>query len=209
MRTVFIILIIFLLIATTTTALEQVQVMDDGYMAAKENYKIVNVPGETYWQEIEPSFENAKLINDTLNIIVDQNHAGYLVFDISNLDKIGPDNTAVVKLYLDDTQPTAETKFNSNPLSVYVAGPYPTIKGDKSKSTMESAKNYAGSNRGPGTAMLADITQTVVNLQEFGVAKVILRLEPVSIRDMNMATVYKLVQIKTLESGHPAEIIII
>jgi cell division protein YceG involved in septum cleavage len=81
MRTVLMILVIFLLIATTT-ALKQVTVIDDGYMAAKESYKRVNVPGETYWQEIAPSFENAELINNTPNIIVDQNHAGYLVFDI-------------------------------------------------------------------------------------------------------------------------------
>jgi hypothetical protein len=128
----------------------------------------------------------------------------------SSLDKIGNDNTAIVKLYLDDTQPTADTKFNSNPLSVYVAGPYSSIKGDRSKSTMGSAKEYAGSNRGPGTAMMADITQAIVDLQEFGVAKVILRLEPVSISNMNMdETVYKSVQLKTLESGHPAEIIIV
>lgn len=210
MRNGFIILAIFLLITTTTVALKQVVVLDDGSLASKDGYKRVSMPGEAYWREVTPSFKDAESINNSPSIIVDQNHAGYLVFDISSLDKIGPDNTTVLKLYLDDTQPAVATKFNSDHLAVYVAGPYSDIKGDDSNSMMAWSKNYAGSDRGAGTAILADITQVIVGLQEFGVSKLILRLEPNSITNMEMnETVYRSVQIKTLESGHPAEIIII
>ncbi|GEM_PF-2139880 len=207
MRDIMLLVLVLSMICSPVIALNQIQVIDDGYLVSSEGFKQIEVDDGRYTMPESPNLEDAEVANSTPSIIINQNNVGYLIFDISELDRVGPENSSIIKLYLNGNSIGFQNQMTSYS-SLRLSGPYPNIK--SSVSTMTSSPyEYASTRRGPGSPMLADVTESIIALQEYGINRAIFRLEPSLTYDQDGSGKFSEVTIKSMESGHPAELIVV
>jgi hypothetical protein len=151
-------------------------VINDGYLVSSEGFMLIEAEEGRYTMPESPNLESAEVANSTHSILINQNNVGYLVFDIGELNKVGPKNASIIKLYLDGNSLGFQNQMTSYS-SLRLSGPYPNIK--SSVSTMTSSPyEHVSTRRGPGSPMLADVTESIIALQEYGINRAIFRLEP-------------------------------
>ncbi len=207
MKDITLLVLVISTICSPVIALDHIQVIDDGYLVSSEGFMLIEAEEGRYTMPESPNLESAEVANSTHSILINQNNVGYLVFDIGELNKVGPKNASIIKLYLDGNSLGFQNQMTSYS-SLRLSGPYPNIK--SSVSTMTSSPyEYISSRRGPGSPMLADVTESIIALQEYGINRAIFRLEPSVTYDQDGSGKFSEVEIKSMESGHPAELIVV